>query len=793
MQVLSTATSNCSSDASHARRDGLGFVRPLAAALFMVPLCSLAAPVLITGDYNQSSGVVNANGLMTAEGSGSTETATISNAGTVLNLTSDPGVFVARVNVAGNPSGPNATGTLNLQSGAWLIIDGTTDPSAAGVLHGLSAARTLTSQATVRLDGAGTRLLLKGNSGFVNLAASSVSDNGTASLQVTNGAVIEGGGGANDFVVFNVGGGATTAGTGTALISGAGSRVSLRGAFGTGSGSDGQAASVNIGRGTGTGTLTLAAGGQLTIDTTGVATTTSPILGIGSNQATATGTLIVDGVATRVVITSDGRNPGINVGRLGNGTMNITNGAVVQLNGNGAASVSSTNDTFVNIGGGSGVTAGGTGLALVSGVGSRLEINGTNGLLTVGRGSAASGQLTVSSGGLVSGFNALAGIDGGIGSINVSGGTLALSGIQQFGPNAGTGSALVLGRNDGTGSMTLTNGASVTLSAPAGSFTAVSLGGTSVNVNGGTGNLSMSGGSTLTLSGGRSDSGVFVGRIGTGVMAVSGSGTRVDVSGVTGGGRVFVGVEPFGVNTGTGTLVVADSGYVNAGAMLGVAHNGTTSSGGTGTVVVNSGGTVRADSIFVGNRGTITGNGGTLIGNVVSNNGLINIGNSVGRLTVEGGYRTVDNGKFLLEIESDGLGGFRTDTMVFMGITVADLSFGDSLFEFSFLADANPNDALGMLNLAKFFLFDDGSGNLQGIDVLGTSLEDLFAGVTFEARADSYSIDSFEYSASRGFVAMSATPVPEPSAVLLLALALVALAKVRSGALLARLAGYALR
>jgi len=45
------------------------------------------------------------------------------------------------------------------------------------------------------------------------------------------------------------------------------------------------------------------------------------------------------------------RNPGMNVGDWQR-TMNITNGAVVQLNGNGAASVSSTNDTFVNIGGG---------------------------------------------------------------------------------------------------------------------------------------------------------------------------------------------------------------------------------------------------------------------------------------------------------------------------------------------------------------------------------------------------------------------------------------------------------
>lgn len=751
---------------------GAGIV---SAVLAGTPLWAGAAPVLITGDYTQSAGVVNANGLLTAEGTGSTETATLSNAGTVLNLTSDPGVFVARVNVAGNPGGPGATGTLNVLSGALLIIDGTTDPSAFGVVHGLATARAPGSQATVNVDGAGSRILLKGNSGFVNLAASSASDNGSASLRVTNGAVIEGAGGAHDFVVFNIGGGGgggPIAGTGTALISGTGSRVSLRGAFGAGSGSDGQAASVNIGRGTGTGTLTVAAGGQLTIDTTGVATTTSPVINIGSNLATATGTLIVDGVATRVVITSDGRNPGVQVGRLGNGTLNITNGALVQLNGNGAASASSTNDAFVSIGGGTGVAGGGTGSALISGAGSRLEINGTNPAMIVGRGETAQGTLTITNGGFASSFNFLAGIDGGVGNVQVNGGALALSGLQQFGPNAGTGAALVLGRNGGTGSMSLTNGAAVTLSAPAGAFSAVSLGGTSVNVNGGAGTLSMAGGSTLTMNGGRNDSGVFVGRIGTGVMTVSGTGTRVDVSGVTGGGRVFVGVEPFGVNTGTGTLVVSNNGYVNAGALLGVAHNGLTSSGGAGTLAVNSGATVRADSIFVGNRGVITGCGGNLIGNVVSNQGLINTGCSVGRLTVEGGYRTVDSGKFLLEIESDGLGGFRTDTLVFKGISAADLSFGDSLFEFSFLADADPNQALGLLNLDRFFLYDDGSGNLQGISALGMSLDDLFDDVAFDARADSFSIASFEYSASRGFLAMSATPVPEPATLLLLMLAI---------------------
>lgn len=456
----------------------------------------------------------------------------------------------------------------------------------------------------------------------------------------------------------------------------------------------------------------------------------------------------------------------MNVGRLGSGTLNILNGGVIQLNGNGAASSANFNSTFVNIGGGQGVAAGGTGTALISGLGSRLEINGANRVLTVGRGGGANGTLVINNGGAVAApVILLAGIDDGIGSLTLNNGSIALSGTQQFGSTPNTGPAFVLGRSGGVGSLSMSNGSTVSLSAPstAQAFTAVSLGGTSVNVEGGTGSLSMSSGSRLTVSGGSSNSGVFVGRIGTGTMTVRDQGTVVDVSGVTGGGRVLVGVEPFGVNTGTGTLVVSNNGFVNAGALLGVAHNGVTSSGGTGTLSVNSGGRVSATSIYVGNQGTITGNGGTLSGNVVSNQGLISMGNSVGTMTVEGGYKTIDSGKFLLEIESDGNGGFVTDTMVFKGITASDLSFADSLFAFSFLADTNPNAALGLLNLAQFFLYDDGSGNLQGIDALGVPLDTLFANVDFLARSDSYVINSFDYTPSGGFVMISATAVPEPS------------------------------
>jgi len=109
----------------------------------------------------------------------------------------------------------------------------------------------------------------------------------------------------------------------------------------------------------------------------------------------------------------------------------------------------------------------------------------------------------------------------------------------------------------------------------------------------------MSGGSTLTLSAAAPTRRVCR-RIGAGVMAVSGSGTRVDVSGVTGGGACLL-ASSHSALIQAQELSSCRQRLCNAGAMLGWHTMGRR------VPAVRDGrrqlrGTVRADSIFVGNR-----------------------------------------------------------------------------------------------------------------------------------------------------------------------------------------------
>lgn len=688
--------------------------------------------------------------------------AVVDGAGSLWNLVTSTVTNAAASLFVGR--GPNTTATLDLQNGGKLVIDGTPNQTGSGVYPGLSIARESGSNGTVRVDGANSKITIKGNTGFVNVAGASASENGTALLQITNGGVISGAGGSSDFVLLNIGGGSATSGNGTVLIDGVGSRIALAGVFGPGSGATSvdSGAFVNIGRGSGTGSMTVSGGGALTIDTTGtpIINENGPGINLGL-EAGSTGSLNIMGAGSQVVVTSDTVSPFMGVGRGGLGTLNVQDGGLLQLNGNGQSTVASENLTLLTIGGSRNIV-GGTGTALVSGSGSRIELLGSaDSIVSVGVGAGSNGSLTVNNGGSVSALGMTVGNLTGTGNLIVDNGRMNLGGTYQGGSNTvGSGGGIAIGRGSGSlGSATLTNGAIVNITND-GFEGGMAVGG-SRTASGGTGVVNMSGGSVITMSGNGNRSGLFVGdNSGVGTMNVAGPGTTVDVTGYTDGGRVIVASNAAAV----GTLTVTNNAVVNAGAILGVGHDGTASTGGTGTLVLSSGGHATANNIFIGTGGVIAGNGGILTGNVINAGGFISPGLSPGQLTIEGGYS--GTGKFLLEIASDGVGGFLTDSVIFRNVLASALDFAGTELEFSFLGDTDPlafeNSLLN--SLATFFLFD----NVTDLP----SLNELFAGATYSARADSYVINSFACSPEGGFTSLEVSRIPEPGSLALIALAL---------------------
>lgn len=704
----------------------------LAATLLSIPAVSFGAPIL--GGH-----IIN-------------DTVSLGS-GDLLQIQTNPGVATANLIVGW---GAGNSGTLDVQSGGQVEIDGTPDASAAGVFPGMSIARQSGSTGSVRVDGAGSKITVKGNTGFLNVAGSSTSDNGTASLEVTNGARISGDGGVSDFVNLNVGGGVGTSGVGTVLVSGTGSQLALAGTFGPGSADEGGGPVLNIGRGSGSGTVTVNDGGVLSLNATGVAPTLfGPFINVGRNPG-STGQLNITGPGSQVVMTSDSLSPSVMIGRGGVGGLTVTNGAMLQMNGYGLSTSTVFNNNQLRVGG-DGNTFVGTGTVTVSGSGSRIELNGSaDRYVFLGSGSGSTGTLNIQNEGHVESLYMIVGLLGGTGTLTMNNGSLHLEGVGSGPISDGLGAGIGVGRGMGSlGTVSVVNGSSITIDGT-GVRGGIAIGGSSTAA-GGTGIMNVLGGSSVTVGGSAPGSGIYIGaNAGSGTLTVGGIGTIVDVSGVDDGGRVMV-----GSNTGAvGSLTVSDSASVNAGHLLGVAHDGANDTGGIGTVMIGSDASVKAPDIHLGSMGVI-GGVGTLVGNVTNHGGLISPGLSPGELTIVGDYS--GSGQFLLEIFDTGTG-FVIDSVRFSKAG-ANLDFSDSLVEFLFVGATNPLHFLSseLNSFSSFFKFEDDA------DIRLYSTQ-------FAARADDYRIDSFVFSLDSGFTGFEVARVPEPGTLLLILSGLAGLA-----------------
>ncbi len=206
----------------------------------------------------------------------------------------------------------------------------------------------------------------------------------------------------------------------------------------------------------------------------------------------------------------------------------------------------------------------------------------------------------------------------------------------------------------------------------------------------------------------------------------------------------------------TGTFLVGSGTTLETSGLIGLAHDGTTGTGGGGTLVVD--GTATAQNLFLGRGGLLAGNG-TVVANVFNQGGIINPGQSPGRLTVDGAFDNT-GGTLVLEVQSLGNGQFAVDELVLTDWS--RVSLGAGTIQFAFLGDTNP------MAFAQAGLFDIGSF-LKQAD--GRALDDsalaLFGAVNFSASADAYTFNSLQFNAGDGSFSISVSPVPEPAPLLM--------------------------
>ena len=260
-------------------------------------------------------------------------TVTIDGAGSKWEVTRATGGSQAQINVA---SAANASAIVDVTNGGQIVISGSrvnpaTDSSVPGMTIGGTA--TTAGSGTVNVDGAGSAIVINGDTGFINVGRNGAID---TSLSITNGAQVYGGT-PNGLVNMNV---ARAGSTSSLLVDGLDSKLTLSGTCGVNSGCDGHGAFLSVGRDPGShGTATVSNGGAILLSDGGQAASTGGGLGIviGFNTGnTGTGLVSVSGASSSVTVEQLGngaQTPFINVGDGGTGTLAVSDGAHVNVNG----------------------------------------------------------------------------------------------------------------------------------------------------------------------------------------------------------------------------------------------------------------------------------------------------------------------------------------------------------------------------------------------------------------------------------------------------------------------------
>ncbi len=346
-----------------------------------------------TGSINlETGGTLNVDGLGSyggmnlGRGVGASGSISVNGTGSTMNVRGND----VTVNV-----GREGTGDLTISAGGQVTVENTTVDNTSWNWAGVVIGRGVTGIGTATVTGAGSSLITAGFNGDVRVGR----EGGSGTLNVLDGATVES-------IAFVVGRDAGSVGDVT--ISGAGSTVIVSPEHGNFNEPYGyEAGWMNVGRDGGTGTIRILNGGRLEVrdalNEVPGEETSSEWIDIGRNGSQ--GSVIIDGAGSVFAITQEGPRPTdapyddgptLRVGNRpgGEGSIDITNDGVLELNGENAS-------LQIGIGWGG---DGATGRVNVNS-GSRLTLDGQSGYarlqLARGNDDTNSGELHVSGEGSV--------------------------------------------------------------------------------------------------------------------------------------------------------------------------------------------------------------------------------------------------------------------------------------------------------------------------------------------------------------------------------------------------------
>lgn len=630
----------------------------------------------------------------------------------------------------------NAWATLAIRDGGTMHIVGQ-----PGVYNGII----LTNgggRTDAVVSGAGSSIQFSGDAGYLHVGRSL----GSATLDVLAGGVVQGA------FYSSVG---RNGSFGTLSVDGDGSLFQLDGTASAAANGTFSSASMDIGR-NGTGVVNVRNGGRLEV----LAAQSTPgglAMSLGRDLASS-GTLNISGANSVVLVQStsvvpgggagESWNPIVRFGRDGSGTLSISAGGVLHVDGRAESTPTDSRSTNVYVGGTSSTAPGGRGVATVSGPGSALRVTGSDAYLAVGIGPTSTGQLTVSDQAEIRATIMNVG-RAGVGVLAVDNARVDL--IGQYSGGGQYGAAISIGTLGGIGNASFSNGAVMRIENAGTSGVSLNLDGTEVNPLG-DGSLTLSGGSRVELIAAPGQATASIGRDGSGMLRMK-EGSVLDM----GDGNLYVGR----LNGSDGTVVATGGSSIEAG-WVGIGRHKTEAGsvdGGTGTMVLN-GATLTADEIVIGTNGYLGGSAGSIVANQITNHGIFSPGSSPGTFNIDAAFVAALGSRLILEVAFEG-GQFVTDRVNFMQGRSLDL--GAMNVEFRFLGDASPDafQAGGGFVIDTFLAQQDGQGGSTGL------APELFQQVQFSARADAYRFESFSFSADSG-AEFVATPVPEPSVWMLL-------------------------